>query len=156
MDLQNVALEGEEQNGAKRTMNFQGATEKANDTGGELVELMNVGPERREKGEVKPSTTCQQFLSWRMLFFVLLQFSIVTLGLPKSTFNMALVCSHTRRLAAIDRANSSVSSELDGQLWGNSSISDGQDILQTSKVMTDLNWDAEIKGLVLSSPMMLA
>ncbi|KAK3800388.1 hypothetical protein RRG08_052772 [Elysia crispata] len=99
--------------------------------------------------------------SWRLVVYIILQFSIVTLGIPRTTFNMAFVCSSTRRLEALSRMNRSGAFGppgndfgTGGQFWTNFSL--GQDFTYPGKVMSDLNWDPEIKGLVLSSPVMLA
>ena len=59
---------------------------------------------------VEPSAEpsfCQQICSWRMLVYLLLQFALVTLCQPRSTVNMAIVCSRDRRLEAVRRMNAS-------------------------------------------------
>ena len=74
---------------------------------------------------------CRQLLSWRVLILILLQFSIVTIALPRSTFNMAFVCGTNKRLEAIKMTNWSAKPlpvgdrqyETNGQLLTNFSLS---------------------------------
>ncbi|GFS18717.1 hypothetical protein ElyMa_006854900, partial [Elysia marginata] len=80
------------------------------------------------KDDTRDPSFCQQVCSSRMLVFVLLQFSIVTCGLPRTTFNMAFVCSASRRLQALEMVNRSGPSSLHhgqpalaDQLWSNGS-----------------------------------
>ena len=87
---------------------------------------------KMETGNVDPSKNpsfCRQLFSWRALILILLQLSIVTIGLPRTTFNMAFVCSTDRRLGAIKTINWSAASlpvvdhqyGTNGQLLTNSS-----------------------------------
>ena len=77
----------------------------------------------------KNPSLCQQLFSWRALVLILLSFSIVAISLPRSTFNMAFVCSMDRRLEAIRITNWSAESFpvgdrqylTNGQLLRNSS-----------------------------------
>ncbi|KAK3800393.1 hypothetical protein RRG08_052776 [Elysia crispata] len=133
-------------------MQSLGAAEKADVPGSGTMKL-EMETNSREGSGAKAST-CQHICSWRMLLCILLQFSIVTLSLPKSTFNMAFVCSTSRRQEVLHGMNKSGDSAADGQLRGNSSLD--HDISHASQVMTDLNWNSETKGLILSSLMMPA
>ncbi|KAK3800387.1 hypothetical protein RRG08_052772 [Elysia crispata] len=77
--------------------------------------------------------------SWRLVVYIILQFSIVTLGIPRTTFNMAFVCSSTRRLEALSRMNRSGAFGppgndfgTGGQFWTNFSL--GQDFTYPGKL----------------------
>ena len=112
-------------------MQSLGAAEKADVPGSGTMKL-EMETNSREGSGAKAST-CQHICSWRMLLCILLQFSIVTLSLPKSTFNMAFVCSTSRRQEVLHGMNKSGDSAADGQLRGNSSLD--HDISHASQVI---------------------
>ncbi|GFR94348.1 major facilitator superfamily MFS-1 domain containing protein [Elysia marginata] len=120
-------------------------------------------------------TFLKTLLSWRVVVYILLHISFVTLNLPRTSVNMAIVCINTKREEVLSMANESglagngideILSDgiVSAETYNRSDESISSNAYNESRVLresynsiiNDINWDSSTVGLILSGQLFLS